>query len=222
MPTMEDDGRLVRGDRTRRALLQAARHAFAEHGYAGASLRDIASDAHANAALVRYHFGSKDQLWAAVIDEAMAGLVAKIQVGLTDADPRDVARRMTSIYLDHLAADPEFPRLVARGVLDGDPVVIDALARHLAGPYNYIAAANLDVESAVTLFGAAVVSFLYAPVLEKISGRDPMDPLALASRRQHLLGLAEELTRKVRRRITNQGVDLDVDENDRYPRGPAL
>lgn len=206
MSTMEDDGRLVRGDRTRRALLQAARHAFAEHGYAGASLRDIASDAHANAALVRYHFGSKDQLWEAVIDEAMSALVQKMTDGLADADPRDVARKMVSIYLDHLAADPEFPRLVARGVLDGDPIVIDALTRHLAGPYNYIAAAGLDVESAVTLFGAAVVSFLYAPVLERISGRDPMDPGPLARRKEHLLGLAEELTRKVRRRITNQGI----------------
>lgn len=54
---------------TRAALLAAARLRFAEHGYDGASVRDIAHDAGVDAALVFRYFGSKESLFS----EAMRG-----------------------------------------------------------------------------------------------------------------------------------------------------
>ena len=62
------DGREERGDRTANALVLAARKAFAERGFAGASVRDIARAANANPALIRYHFGSKEGLYQRVND----------------------------------------------------------------------------------------------------------------------------------------------------------
>lgn len=48
---------------TRAAILEAASRRFREHGYAGASVRDIARDAGSDAALVIRHFGSKELLF---------------------------------------------------------------------------------------------------------------------------------------------------------------
>lgn len=52
---------------TRAAILEAARKRFAREGYDGASLREIASDAGVDAALISRYFGSKDELFAEVV-----------------------------------------------------------------------------------------------------------------------------------------------------------
>jgi AcrR family transcriptional regulator len=52
---------------TRERLLAAAEQHFAEHGYDGASLREITAQARANLAAVHYHFGSKEDLFLAVL-----------------------------------------------------------------------------------------------------------------------------------------------------------
>ncbi len=56
------------------AILLAANHHFAHHGFRGASLRDIARDAGVSLTLLNHHFGSKFQLLAAVIDSHRAML----------------------------------------------------------------------------------------------------------------------------------------------------
>ena len=54
----------------RARLLKAAIVAFSEFGYEGASLRAIAEDAGVSFQLITYHFGSKDELWTAAVEEA--------------------------------------------------------------------------------------------------------------------------------------------------------
>ncbi|MFB9239711.1 TetR family transcriptional regulator [Plantactinospora siamensis] len=53
---------------TREAILAAARSAFAEKGFDGASIRAIAAGAGVDPALVHHYFGTKDQLFLAVMD----------------------------------------------------------------------------------------------------------------------------------------------------------
>lgn len=52
---------------TRQAILEAARARFAADGYTAATIRRIAADAGVNASLVMQFFGSKDELFAAVV-----------------------------------------------------------------------------------------------------------------------------------------------------------
>jgi AcrR family transcriptional regulator len=54
--------------RTRAAILQAARAAFGERGYAATSLRAVAAAAAVDPALVLHYFGSKQALFVAAID----------------------------------------------------------------------------------------------------------------------------------------------------------
>lgn len=54
-------------DTTRQRLLEAAELVFAEHGFAGTSVRDICEKADANVAAVNYHFGSKERLYAEAV-----------------------------------------------------------------------------------------------------------------------------------------------------------
>ncbi|GLQ21468.1 TetR/AcrR family transcriptional regulator [Algimonas porphyrae] len=49
-------------------ILDAAEQLFAEHGYDGVTLRQIATLAHVDVALTSYHFGSKDNLFRSVFE----------------------------------------------------------------------------------------------------------------------------------------------------------
>jgi AcrR family transcriptional regulator len=56
------------GADTREDILAAARKSFSEKGYAGTTLRAVATAAGVDVALIAYYFGSKDSLFAATMD----------------------------------------------------------------------------------------------------------------------------------------------------------
>lgn len=60
-------GRRAGDSGTREAILQAARAQFAEHGYDSATIRAIAAEAGVDPALVHHFYGSKESLFAAVM-----------------------------------------------------------------------------------------------------------------------------------------------------------
>jgi AcrR family transcriptional regulator len=64
---------------TEAKILDAAFRRLAREGYAALSIREIAKDAGVNHALINYHFGSKDQLVIAVLDEANRRLLDRQQ-----------------------------------------------------------------------------------------------------------------------------------------------
>lgn len=55
-------------EKTKQRILKAALKIFAKEGFPDAKLRDIAAKAGATHNLIRHHFGSKDDLWKAVVD----------------------------------------------------------------------------------------------------------------------------------------------------------
>lgn len=70
---------------TRQRILDVATKAFARSGYRGATVREIAFQARANLAAISYHFGSKEGLYAQVLQSTFGHLHA----GADDTDERD-------------------------------------------------------------------------------------------------------------------------------------
>lgn len=62
---------------TRDRLIRAAERCFTEHGYEGASLRQITQMAGVNLASVNYHFSSKRELWLEVMQRRLVPLNAE-------------------------------------------------------------------------------------------------------------------------------------------------
>jgi AcrR family transcriptional regulator len=76
------------GDETRERLLNAAETLFAARGLDGVSVRDITELATANTAAIHYHFGSKQNLIAAIL-ERRAGPLGRRREELLDALSND-------------------------------------------------------------------------------------------------------------------------------------
>lgn len=195
------DGREERGDRTARALIAAARKAFAERGYAGASVRDIARAASANPALIRYHFGSKEGLYKRVIQEAMEGLKERLLVAFqAEGTIFERLSRIIDSQVDHLTEDRDFPRLLQRALLDGDEQALTIAREYLRpmldGVRPFIEAAGEtpiggmnDILS--SFFGAVMGPFFYAPMLGEVYAEDILAPEAIERRKAHLKALLE-------------------------------
>jgi len=58
---------------TKSRLLQAGRQVFGQHGLKNATVREICDIAQANVAAVCYHFGSKEELYVAVLKNYLEG-----------------------------------------------------------------------------------------------------------------------------------------------------
>jgi len=65
--TVEGTSSLRKSERTRRAILEAARAHFTARGFDGANLRAISADASIDPSMVKRYFGSKEGLFAAAV-----------------------------------------------------------------------------------------------------------------------------------------------------------
>ena len=97
---------------TRTALLDEAAALFAERGFAGTSLEDIASAAQVTRGAVYHHFAGKRALFEALIDRLESTAMAMVaEAAATQADPWESAMTGLDAFLDH-CCDPVYGRLV--------------------------------------------------------------------------------------------------------------
>jgi AcrR family transcriptional regulator len=82
---------------TRSAILASARRAFAQAGYDGAGVREIASGAGVTAMLVNRYFGSKEQLFAEVVAQTMADPVILTDDFVMAPTGEAIARRLVGL-----------------------------------------------------------------------------------------------------------------------------
>lgn len=87
--------RSERGERTRKALLDAAERAFGFGGYAGASLREIAGDAGVPLGVVHYHFKDKEDLFREAVLRKQAQVMDLVEESFVDAERANAPARLT-------------------------------------------------------------------------------------------------------------------------------
>jgi AcrR family transcriptional regulator len=94
---MARTGRRPGNTDTREAILAAARAAFAERGFDGASIRSIATSAGVDPALVHHYFGTKDQLFLTAIEIPIDP--QKFIPGIATGDPERIGERIVRTIL---------------------------------------------------------------------------------------------------------------------------
>jgi TetR/AcrR family transcriptional regulator, repressor for neighboring sulfatase len=147
------------------AILQAATDLFAERGPAATSIRDIAGRAKVNHGLVFRHFGTKDQLIGAVLDDLGTNVTEVLASG-APVDVRDEAmdRQM---------------RVMARTLLDGYPAAqLQKRFPNIANLIDWVRPVHGDdISARLAVANGLALQFgwrLFAPILRSAAGLDEL------------------------------------------------
>ena len=95
-------------------LLDAALEAFAERGFDGMSVREVARAAGVSHNLLPQRFGSKERLWYAAVDHGFAELAQRLAEAVQGAPEDDLVRLRTMVvgFVEANAARPALLRII--------------------------------------------------------------------------------------------------------------
>jgi TetR/AcrR family transcriptional regulator len=173
-------------------ILAAARGEFAQHGYA-ARLQDIAERAGVKHPTLLYHFKSKENLYAAVIEQAMLDWAAMTSAAVSSAPGGfDRVAALVAAGMEFFATHHVFVVIWRREAIEGGGRLEDAMAEHMR-PFldravafleREVAAGRLRAHDPVELmqlvYGAVSTYFSDAGFRARLSGVDPMTAEARA------------------------------------------
>jgi len=201
-PAPPPEPRTRDAERSRQAILDAAREAFAEHGLGGTRLEAIAERAGVDKRLIYYYFDSKDRLFLAALEDVYLGIRhAEAELRLDTLEPVDAIRRLIDFtwryYLDH----PEFIALInSENLHRARHLAQSARIREMHSPLVATLGAVLERGRAAGVFRGGVdpqqlyislagLAYFYLSnrhTLSVIFGRPTDTPRALAQRLAHV------------------------------------
>lgn len=103
---------------TEEKIKEAARKIFLQKGFAGTKIRDIAEEANINIALLNYYFRSKEKLFDAIFNEALAELLSGMLSILDDRSLSFEEKIISVVHSDteQLKKNPLLPNFVFNGI----------------------------------------------------------------------------------------------------------
>jgi AcrR family transcriptional regulator len=195
-----------RGEATAERILDVAEALFAEQGYAGASLRDVADGVGIRTPSLYNHFASKEALYAAVLERGLAPIVELLSVAQSGQgeDSTDASRIATEV-MRLLTRHPNVPRLVLHETASGGQRLTPMLrgwiapvferAHEMAGSSPAAASWGPDRIPLLVLamYHVVVGYFTMAPLYRELRGVDLLAPDALVAQTAFLRELVSRL-----------------------------
>jgi AcrR family transcriptional regulator len=195
-----------KGERTAQRILDAAERLFAEKGYAGTTLRDVAERAGLRIPSLYNHFASKDSLYAAVLERGIGPVFALLSEMVVEGEAaRADSARVVERVMALLAQRPNLARLVQHETLAGGqhltPLLRDWIVPVFARAAEVTAAAagrgRWQPEQipllVLALYHVVVGYFGIAPFYRGLEGEDLLARDALARQTRFVVELVERL-----------------------------
>ena len=98
----------------REQLIEIARGLFAERGFDGTSIEEIAAHAEVSKPVVYEHFGGKEGLYAVVVDREVRSLLSQVRAALTAGEPRLLVEQAAFALLDYIEDSSDGFRILVR------------------------------------------------------------------------------------------------------------
>lgn len=196
--TSTDSGAATRAD-----LVAAGRKLFATKGFDGTSVRALTAEAGANLGAVTYHFGSKRGLYAAVLEQGVRPLAARVKRAASgDGTARERMLAVVEAYFDHLTEHPDLPHLMLQEVAAGKepPAVIveiiqsvkETIARlQVEGVEDGSVRPGHPVLTALSVVSQPVYLTLVSPLLRSVGGIDLTEPEVRRKAVDHTLAFVD-------------------------------
>ena len=192
-------------------ILDVATRLFAERGYEGTSMNDVAERVGMRKASLFYHFATKDALYEAVLDRLIASLQVSLDAVYTSSGTYpDRLDAVTETMVSTLGSHPYAARLLLREAMDWGPVirgkllerimlVLEAGSAWVAAGQESGAFVEGDAKQLVlSALGLHFLPFAVGNLVERFTGMDAFDPRFVEARRAALKTQARNLHLKKR------------------------
>jgi AcrR family transcriptional regulator len=122
------------GPQRREQLISVARDTFAEQGFEATSMEEISERANVSKPVVYEHFGSKEGIYAVIIDREVRALVERIKAALSPGHPRRTIVKAVDAFLEYIEEEQAGFRVLVRDAPVGAgggslPSVLDEIAQ---------------------------------------------------------------------------------------------
>jgi AcrR family transcriptional regulator len=113
-------------------IINAAITLFAQKGYAATSIREIASRASVNVAMVNYYFRSKECLFINIMKQGAGTIVEETEsLMLKDIAPLDKLDSIIDLYMQYLFSNRELAIIFFQEQMNGNNTVVSDFVRKL-------------------------------------------------------------------------------------------
>jgi AcrR family transcriptional regulator len=102
------------GKERREQLLDVGRALFADKGFDGTSIEEIAAKAGVSKPVVYEHFGGKEGIYAVVVDREVRRLLDRITASLVGDHPRELLEQAAGALLEYVEKDTDGFRILVR------------------------------------------------------------------------------------------------------------
>ena len=127
-----EDGTPQAGADMRRALLDAGRAEFANHGYDGARLERIVAKVGCAKRMLYYYFGNKKDVYLAVIEQSYADIrESEEQLNLDALPPLEALHALAQKSFEYHEQNEEFTRLVLQENFQGGQMLAEVSSSEL-------------------------------------------------------------------------------------------
>jgi AcrR family transcriptional regulator len=178
-------------------IIGVATRLFAQRGYEGASMGDLAELVGLRKASLFHHFESKDVLYAAVLSELLREIEDAIRRALaSEGSLPERLDAMTDAITEMLVGNPHAARLLVREAMDWGPVMqaelSDQIQSVLAAAVSFARAGqsagvfdpDLDPEQIIiSMIGVHFMPFMIDRTVERFLGTSPFEEAFLERRR---------------------------------------
>ena len=187
-------------------ILDVATRLFAERGYEGTSMNDVAERVGMRKASLFYHFATKDALYEAVLDRLVASLQAALEaIYVSSGTYQDRLDAVTETVVTVLSTHPYAARLLLREAMDWGPVirgklldrillVLEAGAAWLRAGQEQGAFVEGDPKQLVlSSIGLHFLPFALGQLVEKYMGTGVFDEAFVSARAKALKSQARDM-----------------------------
>jgi AcrR family transcriptional regulator len=179
-------------------IVAEATRLFAERGYEGTSMGDLAERVGLRKASLFHHFESKDVLYSAVLSQLIEGVQnAILGAAKSEGSFADRLDALTDAITAMLGAEPYAARLLIREAMDWGPVMRRRLAETIqdvlvasvefakAGQRDGVFNPDLDPEHlVVSLVGIYFIPFVIDRTVQRFAGKTPFETPFIDDRRR--------------------------------------